>query len=66
MSSYKTLNELTGLPHDANEFHSFLEARRTALGERIRRKLSSGSQPHPAGELVEEYDGTELDAALEN
>ncbi len=65
MSNYKTLNELTELPHDASEFPSFFEARRAALAERIRRKLSSGSQPQPATELVEEYDGTELDAALE-
>ncbi|HCJ49552.1 MAG TPA: DUF262 domain-containing protein [Microbacterium sp.] len=67
MRSYLTLNELTALPRDAHEFADFFEARRAALADRIRRKLSSAigeTQPIKAEE--DEYDGTELDAALED
>ncbi|MFD7871504.1 DUF262 domain-containing protein [Microbacterium sp. NPDC059771] len=65
LSNYKTLNELTALPREAAEFLSFYEARRAALGERIRRKLASGAHPVNGADTGDEYDGTELDAALE-
>jgi hypothetical protein len=64
MASYMSLNELTALPHDARAFVDFYEARRLALADRIRRKLASGvATPTPT--QVENYDGTELDEALE-
>ena len=65
MGSYLSLNELAALPHDAAAFPEFYEARRAALAERIRRKLSSGVSAQPVVEEGGEYDGTELDAALE-
>jgi len=66
MSSYLTLNELTELPHDAAAFSDFFEARRRAVGERIRRKLSSGvAAPQGLVENLDGYDSTELDAALD-
>ena len=63
--SYLSLNELTALPHDAQDFVSVYEGRRAALAERIRRKRGSGLTAPIAMEEVEESDGTELDAALE-
>jgi hypothetical protein len=65
MSSYLALNELTTLPHDADAFRDFYEARRVALAERIRRKLSPGIPASAVAADEEEYDGTELDAALD-
>lgn len=65
LSSYKTLNELTMLPHSAAEFDGYFEQRRDALAARIRRKLQSGTPTRPATEPTDAYDGTELDAALE-
>jgi hypothetical protein len=65
MTSYLSLNELTVLPHDAHTFTDFFAARRSALTDRIRRKLASGVTAPTAVDEVEEYDGTELDAALE-
>jgi hypothetical protein len=65
MSNYLSLNELTALPNSAAEFESYFETRRTALAERIRRKLSSGAPAQSASKEVEEYDGAELDAALD-
>lgn len=65
MNSYLTLNELTELPHDAAAFREFFEARRRALGDRMRRKLSSGVTTQAVAEEADEYDSTELDAALD-
>lgn len=66
MRSYLALNELTALPNDAREFPDFFEARRTALAARVRRKLASGVAAAPTEETAEEeYDSTELDAALD-
>lgn len=65
MSSYLALNELTTLPHGADTLRDFYEARRVALGERIRHKLSSGIAASAVVEDAEEYDGTKLDAALD-
>ena len=66
MRSYLALNELTALPHDAREFPDFFEARRVALASRVRRKLASGVADTQTEETAaEEYDSTELDAALD-
>lgn len=66
LSSYKSLNELTDLPHTPLDFDAYYEERRTALASRIRRKLEAGGIQQPAATQDEEYDGTELDAALED
>lgn len=66
MSSYLSLNQLTALPHDAHGFTEFYEGRKLALGGRIRRKLASGVATQSQLDEVEDYDGTELDAALED
>jgi hypothetical protein len=66
LSSYKTLNELTMLPHTPFDFDTYFEDRRTALADRIRRKLQAGAPHQPASEPNDEYDGSELDAALED
>lgn len=65
MSGYLTLNELTTLPHDVDQFRAFFDRRRDALAARIRRKLASSTASSPAMQSAPEYDGTELDAALE-
>lgn len=65
MESFLTLNELGSLPHDVAAFNDFFEARRQALGERIRRKLSSGTTATAVVDEVDDYDATELDAALD-
>lgn len=65
MDSYLSLNELTTLPHDAHAFVDFFEARRSALADRIRRKLSSGVAGLPVREGGEQLGGSELDAAME-
>lgn len=66
MSSYLTLNELVELLHDAAVFSELSEARRVAVGQGIRRKLSSGigATQVIADDAADESDGTELDAAL--
>ena len=67
LQSYLTLNEVTTLPSDAYQFPDFFEARRVALAGRIRRKLSSTVGETPRVDADQgDYDGTELDAALED
>jgi len=65
MSSYLSINELTTLPASAAEFPEFYDARRAALAERLRRKLTSSVTAPSVLEEDQAYDGTELDAALE-
>lgn len=65
MSGYLTLNELTTLPNDITDFQPFFDRRRIALAARIRRKLASTTHQPAVAEDAEGYDGTELDAALE-
>jgi hypothetical protein len=64
--NYLTLNELTELPHDVDQFLDFFELRRAAMAGRIRRKLSSTVVERGAVPELPSYDADELDAALED